>query len=439
MAGKASPQITAAAPAPTPAPSEPAVVAATGTEQSPNPPPAPVAEKAKPTKAKPSKGMAIQATAAPDTSENTRAEFESLAHALEAELNGEVEEGKAGKGKEKPAALKATEPTKPTEKDEIQKELDAAAEAAGLKTAETEVATEPEKEKTPEKAEETEVSTEETEAPESSDAEVYEAWKKTLSKAARNKIERLEKKNFGLQAAAAERIVLQPTSDAPLSHITNLEQLEAETAYWKDVRAQVKSGEIVKIKGADGKRLELDPEIEEDKAVIDGYSRWAEAAIEAAPDAKERIKTRASSKPWEAAEKLAPGMISDKESFANKKALEFLKSNPHMVRDPNYEVHLAHMVRSIQMDEDQKPTAEYPKGKFKYVKLPLDKEGNVIPKKAPVSTKEAGKKPPTVVETTPRSVVKTQASQQGYAEALTKAETSHSEEDMRDALRALLK
>lgn len=433
MAGKTSSQITAAAPAPTPAPSVPAAVEATGPIESQTPPPAPTPEKAKPKAVKtPTKGMATNATPSPDTSAQTQADFESAVADFEKDYMGDGKEGKADKGKEKAASLKEVEKTKPTEKDEIQADLDAAAEAAGIKKPEV---------AEPEKAAEKEVDTEveEVEPPDAeADGDAYEAWIKTLSKPAAKKIQQQRGAIAKAREAAAAAIMLQPTAQAPLSHITNLEQLEAQTAYWKDVRAQAKTGEVVKITGVNGKKLELDPEIEEDAKIIEGYAKWAETAIEQAPDARERIRSRQSSKPWEAAEKLAPGMISDKESFAHKKAMEVLKSNGSLAQDPNYEVHLGHMVRSYQMDEDQKPTEAYPKGKAKWVRLPLDKEGNVIPpKKAVASTKDAGKKPPTAVDSKPAVVAKT-GSQAGYAEALTRAETSGSMEDLTAAMKAAL-
>lgn len=377
--------------------------------------------------------MATNATPSPDTSAQTQADFESAVADFEKDYMGDGKEGKADKGKEKAPALKAVEKeTKPTEKDEIQADLDAAAEAAGIKKPEV-----VEPEKVAEKEVETEV--EEVEPPDAeADGDAYEAWIKTLSKPAAKKIQQQRGAIAKAKEAAAAAIMLQPTAQAPLSHITNLEQLEAQTAYWKDVRAQAKTGEVVKITGVNGKKLELDPEIEEDAKIIEGYAKWAETAIEQAPDARERIRSRQSSKPWEAAEKLAPGMISDKESFAHKKAMEVLKSNGSLAQDPNYEVHLGHMVRSYQMEEDSKPTATHPYGVAKWVRLPVDKDNNVIPpKKAVASTKDAGKKPPTAVDSKPAVVAKT-GSQAGYAEALTRAETSGSMEDLTAAMKAAL-
>lgn len=419
-------QITAAAPAPTPsAPSAPATVTATGITDSLSPPPAPEVSAAP--KAKADKKLKAQLAPAvenaKDTTAQTQVDFENAVRDLEKDIEGTDQEGKAEKGKEKAAPLKGADTTKATEEiDPLQAELDAAEAAAGLKKAE-----EP-KDEAKAKTEDTD----EAEPPEASaDKDVYEAWKKTLSKPAAKKIEQLERRAAKAQEAAADRIVLQPTVTAPLSHITNLEQLEAETAYWKDVRNQIRKGEVVKITGADGKKLELDPEIEEDLKTLNGYQQWAEAALDAAPDAKERIKTRLSAKPWEQAEKLAPGMISEKDSFANKEALKILRAAPSLQQMSDYEVPLAHMVRSMQMDEDQKPSAEFPKGRFRYVKLPLDKEGNVVQKKAVASKQDSGKKPPTAVDSKPMAQAK-ETSSAGYQQA----ETSRNPDDLRAALAA---
>lgn len=425
-------QTTAAAPAPTPsAPSAPAEVTATGNIEVPStPPPAPKAPKAtKEVKA----NKAAAPENAPDTSEKTRLQFEQDVRELEGTIEKDkVQEGKAEKtGKEKADSLKepGKDKAKEEEADPLQAELDAAAEAAGLQV------------KAEEPAKEEARADEEIEPPDASaDKDVYEAWKKTLSKPAAKKIDQLERRAAKAQETAAERITLQPTISAPLSHITNLEQLEAEKAYWSDVRSKarnVKPGETVKITGTDGKKLELDPEIEEDQATLAGYVQWAEAAIDAAPDAKERIKNRASSKPWEKAEKLAPGMISDKDSYANKKALEILRSNPHLSQDPDYEVHLGHMVRSYQMEEDAKATEAYPKGKAKWVRLPVDKEGNVIRPKTAVASKDTGKKPPTASDSRPLATSRTGTNNAN--ELYVKAEKSQNPDDLLAALAADLR
>jgi hypothetical protein len=402
MAGKDI-QITAAGPAPTPsAPSVPAEVIATGNISSDNPPPAPIKEAPKgkanaPAKAAKASQKAPAPEGAPDTSAATQAAFEAKVRALEVELNGGVQEGNAGKkATEKAPPLKGADQDKAKgkaeDKDPIQIELDAEesdgrGDGKSGEPGNAEAKTEADNGNKEEPGEE-------VEPPEAeADKDAYDSWIKSLSKPAAKKIEQQRGTIGKLKATAAERITLQPTIQNPLSHIHSLEQLESEKQYWTNVRDLARKGDAFTVQGVDGKKLTLDPEVEEDAQTINGYLRWSESFLDKAPDAKERITARQSSKPWETGEKLAPGLISDKESFASKEAVKVLRAVPSLAQHPEHEEILGHYARSKQMDEDQKPTAEHPKGKFRWVKLPLDKEGNVVgPKKAVAGKEDAGKR-----------------------------------------------
>jgi hypothetical protein len=429
MAGKNSPQTTAAAPVPSPSAPKPAESAATGNNSSSStPPPAPPQEKQAQAR-KPSQAPPTPENAAP-TAARTAAELAEALADLEKDEE-EVHEGKAGNGNGKSPQSKGASQGKAKEEkedkvDDLEDVIEAAAKAAKLKT--TEVAGEAEKTAAEKEAEE-------VEPPEATDKEAYDSWIKSLSKPAAKKIEQQRNTIGTLKATAAERIVLQPTISAPLSHVTTVEQLDREKSYWTKVRDLAKKGEPFTITGGDGKKVELDPENDEHAPVIEQYRQWAEAALEAVPDAKERLNERAKSKPWEAAEKLAPGIFSDKDSFAAKEFVKFLKVNPWTHQSKDYEVQLAHMVRSMQQDEDEKPTADYPKGRFKHVKLPLDKEGNVIvTKKAPAGGEPAGKRAPTNVGSKP--VVTSRAGNANVDELYAIAEKTGRPEDLQKALKA---
>lgn len=392
-----SKEITAAPPAPAKRAPKSAPTEATGNDPKadPNPPPAPEAKAPSKAKAaKPAKGMAVAPENAPDTSVANQIEFEKAIRDIEASYEPKpVQEGNAEKDKEKAAALKAAEQAKAKEKE---KELDpleaemAAAEA--LANGETEVAKAPEGDAEKDKEKEDEI-----EAPDSeTDKDAFEKWINSLSKPAAHKIQQQRKAIAKLNETAAARVVLTPTIDAPLSHVRSTEELAHEEKYWNDMLDKSDSGQAFTVTGPDGKKLELDPEVEEDAKTITQLKQWARAAIKAIPATEKRLTTRAESKPWDAAEKLAPGIISDKDSFAQKKALEILKRNPSLARENDYEVTLAHMARSMQMEEDAKPADGYPKGKAKWVRIPLDKEGKaIVPKKAAAAENGNRKQPPT--------------------------------------------
>ena len=238
-----------------------------------------------------------------------------------------------------------------------------AAAKAGLKVSKTEeVKAEedtPKKEDTPE------------EEDEKTEAEKLAAWLKEANPAYQKRFTRLEKQNSELKAAAADRIVIQATADSPLANITTQDDLNHVEKYWNHILELTEAegaDEGCEVPQLDGKKVLL-----ETPEQVKAWRNYARSTLRAVPDRKAILIERNSSRPWDQATKIVPDLL-DKDSDANKAAVEFLQSNPAFVtKNPKtWEVLLAHMTRSQQMENEEKT------GKAKWVRLALDKEGNVI-------------------------------------------------------------
>ncbi len=352
----------------------------------------------------------------------------------EADLDEALAEFAKGEpAKDDPKGTKEKDATegKPTEEhDAIQDELDEeekAAKAAGLPV------------KKPEEAEKSEEKPDdEAEAPEADDnKEAYEAWLKTLSKGAREKIQRLEKQKRELKAKEAERIEFQTVPDEPFAHVHTHQQLEAERTTLEKIRDATEldeNSEGCEIINLNGKKVVL-----ENADQVKEWRDWSREVLKIViPQVESRVKTRIENRPWEAAAKLVPDLF-EKGSFANKVASEVFQKRLSSFAD--YEVKVAHMARSMQMDEDQKPTKDYPKGKAKWVRLELDGEGNVVlPKKAvkaAPNAKPVTEQAPKTSPSTAKPAVKSTAGGKGdLDEALQRAEKSRDPDDLDAAYRA---
>ncbi len=223
----------------------------------------------------------------------------------------------------------------------------------------------------------------ELEEPETSDPE-YAKWLKSLSPPARKKIERQQKRINDLTALSSERIVVTPTLDDPLSDITNVQQLEGADRHWETVSDGIdkvydalKEDELapLTITLPNGKEHTF-----ESREQMKESQRFARAALKAVPEKKAVLMDRDRIKPWEEGTKLSPG-LTEKDSWENKAALDFLKANPSFKRLPDWEIKLGHMIRSMKIEKDEK------EGKARHVRLELDAEGNVKAPKRVVTPK----------------------------------------------------
>jgi hypothetical protein len=427
MAGKTS-QNTAAAPAGTNAPASPPAsdVTTGGSSPAPSnnaPAPAPATRRQAPVSA-PSQG-----TIHPDV------DFDAEMRALEADLAGKgtQTEPKGGKTEtSKPRA--AQQPANTPDEDPLEQELEeaeAAAAKANLKVAEPEPEPEPE----PVKPDNSNTTESEEETPDVGDPK-YAEWLKSLSPKAAKKIERQQKQIASLKAAAANAIQIAPTADSPLAHVATPEQLEAENQHWSTVRDQ-----IDRLR----EQLDMDPDTPLEITLSNGqkhrfnsldevkYSeRYARATLNAVPDAKLRLNERASSKPWESASRLVPDLF-ERDSSSNKQAVDFLRSNPQFkLAFPDWEVKLAHMLRSMNMENEQKAN------KAKWVRLELDAEGNVkLPKKNTVARPAPAARVPSAPATA-RPALSANGRGDAAQAAIKKLEQTGSDDALRDAVKALM-
>ena len=190
----------------------------------------------------------------------------------------------------------------------------------------------------------------------------------------------------------------EPRVDAPLAHVATAEELREELAMARQVRDHFRS-----FKDSD---FVSDEEGGEPKVTIkEGNQQWvftkaevqrkialAEARLD--PDAvdarKEFLRVRDELKPWEKAEEILPGFHED-DSPAQALFQQVVKRSPRIRAEvPDLEILIAHAARSMQQASDTAPTKDFPKGRFKWVKYELDKEGKVVSPKRAVSD---GKKP----------------------------------------------
>lgn len=249
-----------------------------------------------------------------------------------------------------------------------------------------------------------------------------------------------------LQKQRSQQFQLTPTHESPLAHVENEEQLNAEQKHWQTVAHETRrllregtldgGGEITLANGSRHKFESLD-QIEQ------ALSR-AEHTLDEVPTWRERLLARRGSAPWQQAERIAPGLF-EAGTPAHTSALEMLRAAPQIkAKFPDYEVRLAHYARSVQMESDEAPTADFPFGKAKYVRLELDREGRYVQPKVkreiPVNTKPLQQSAPVHAVPGPSRPAMAPAARAGadkLQQALAIAEKSGKQEDLDEVYRAL--
>lgn len=317
-----------------------------------------------------------------------------------------------------------TQPEAGQKKDPLQEELDAEAAAAG-QAAGLQPAPKPEEQ----------VIAELDEMP-AGGREELDNWIAKLPKGAQTYIRRLEKQR-------SQSFQLQPTAANPLAHVENEEQLNAEQKYWQTVahesRRLLREGTLAggEITLPDGKKHRFESDEDVNNALT-----HAEKIIDSIPEWRERLTARKGGTPWLQAEKLVPDFW-ETGSRANELAVQILKDVPQIKSAfPDYEVKLAHLVRSTLMAEDAQPTKEFPHGKAKWVRLELDAEGRYVQPRAkrdvPVNTKPLTEAAPATVPGPSRpALVQTNGNASRLRDAQAQYEKSRSPEDYDAMVRAL--
>ena len=278
---------------------------------------------------------------------------------LDAELDSDLPGMQSKKDKKAPPAKKKEE--KETEETQTEEE------------------TETEETETEETEEETETEETETETADIGDDEEVDPEKppkgfENVPKGIWKRQNKLIKAQRELKAQLAQGPVqIAPTPANPLADVESVEALDQRLTTAKAVRDWCRDNpDGGTVKGAGGREVELTPED------VRARMAMAESVIEAAPDVKVTLTQRAQEKPWELAEAIAPGLLTNKASEEHRFMTDIMKAVPELKRHPAWEVFVAAAAKGMRQ------TVEERTGKAKYVRYELDKDGKMIaPKKAP--------------------------------------------------------
>jgi len=217
-------------------------------------------------------------------------------------------------------------------------------------------------EESDEPEEETDDTEEESDEPEEETDEADEEDEKSYSKLPKWVQKRLSsqgKQLRELRAAAAKMVTIAPTVSAPLADVETEQDLQTRLSVAKQIKDWVRKNPYGGIIRGDHGDVEISEEMAQEKL------QYAEAVLDAAPDAQRRLHVRSTTKPWEQAEAICPGLFkegSEEHAFAQ----EALKRCPSIkVSMDNWEMFLAAAVRGL------KEAADESSGKAKYVRVPV--------------------------------------------------------------------
>lgn len=278
----------------------------------------------------------------------------------------------------------------------------------------------------------------------------FNAWLTELekvSKGAADKIRRQQKQIATFKAAQPEQFKLEPTDSHPLAHVSDERALDAEHRHWITVRDECRR--LMREGTFDGGEIKLangqPHKFSTEKQIRDSLA-FAEAVVDAVPGWRQRLADRAKDAPWEKADRLAPGIYTPG-SEPHRLAMGVLSAVPEFkAKLPDWDVKLAHMARSAQMDEDEKATASHPHGRARWVRLELDAQGRAVmpaPKEpAVVNTKPVSQQAPVHSPSLTRPAVAkatTEADADAHLnkaeDALTRGDRLSAEEELEAGLR----
>jgi hypothetical protein len=337
----------------------------------------------------------------------------SLDEMLEAELAGQTDTPetpapKAGR-KAKRQAPKAQAKEDNEVIDEIDNDLKG---TAPEETAEDDVPTEEEPEAQEEEAdaeeetpEDNDTETQDAETEEDSDATTDEAesedeasfeklppsWQRTVKKM------RSEAKSLR-ERLKAESARTAPTPDSPLANVVTEQELAQTLAHAKRVKQLF--GKVSDVDFAEDRNGKEVYTIEQGNQSY-SYTRdqiqhmlnQAEQVLdpEVVLERRQYLNTRQQIDPLETAERIVPGIVTDKDSDAAKWMNRVLETVPALRKLPDFEVLLAHAHRDFQRQQETQPSKTHPKGKVKWVRYELDKDGKVLPPKQKASSANGSK------------------------------------------------
>lgn len=183
-------------------------------------------------------------------------------------------------------------------------------------------------------------------------------------------VKRIQKQSETIRALKAQvaqgGLQIAPTEASPLADVQSVTDLDARINSAKGIRAWCRENpDGGTIRMSNGATFEITPEMAAEKLAK------AEREIDAYADRKLWLAEREKTKPWEAAEAVAPGILqqgTQENSFYE----NVLKAVPELAAKlPDYEVFVACAARGMkQMIEEQQ-------GRAKYVRMEL-KDGKVV-------------------------------------------------------------
>lgn len=369
----------------------------------------------------------------------SQAELDS---SLAAELEGFDDEPKGTKTKGATGRQRQSEPeTDEDEADEVESEVDDGED----ETADTEHEEDDESE-TETEGDEPDAEVDE-EAPEDETDHVpkgMESW----PLAARKRVQRQSASISQFKAALAQRPAFIADPSLPLAHCVTEADLASEIEDAKSEKQRLSAlgdedftpndkGEEVFSYREGGKTLTMTRE----KVAAKLASAIAKLDADNILAQQKFITARQTQKPWIMAEAIAPGML-EPGTPANKLYEGLVEACPEMkAKLTTHEVVVARAVRDWQREQEQAPTKEFPKGKYKWVRHEMDKAGNIVIPKRPGSVNTAstaGSRPTAPANHRPAARPAASAHQRTgtLAKAVERASSSRNEDSLRAVMLA---
>lgn len=373
----------------------------------------------------------------------SQAELDS---SLAAELEGFDDEPKGTKTKGATGRQRQSEPELDDEEgDEPDSEVDDGEDEEADTEHEADAESETETEGDESEAEE------EEEAPEDeTDPDHVPKGMENWPKAARKRVQRQSASISQFKEALAQRPAFIADPSLPLAHCVTEADLASEIEDAKSEKQKLSAlgdedftpndkGEEVFSYREGGKTLTMTRE----KVAAKLASATAKLDADNILAQQKFITARQTQKPWIMAEAIAPGML-EPGTPANKLYEGLVEACPEMkAKLTTHEVVVARAVRDWQREQEQAPTKEFPKGKYKWVRHEMDKAGNIVIPKRPGSVNTAstaGSRPTAPANTRPAARPAISAHQRTgtLAKAVENAGRNRDEDSLKNVLAAEL-
>lgn len=372
-------------------------------------------------------------SAAPAASNTTKAESMYSPGSPEALLEAAFAAAEASTETDSPQETRGRETSTPT-KDEVN---DDDSEEHTEETEETDTEETSDEDATEDEVTEetTETETDDTVELDDVDELTAEAMKKVkgADKVPKGFIKRLVKQSAQIrdlktQLKESTAITIAPTPASPLADVETLDALDSRVQAARKVKAWCKEH----AEGATITRNGAEVELTADD--VQAHLAHAEAELDAFADRKIALTERASTRPWETAERILPEMFKAG-SQEQRLAAHLLQTCPEIkTRFNDFEVVLAYALQGHRI------ATEEASGKAKYVRMELDAKGKPI---VPTGTKTTAQpvkpkpKPPQSPQTNRPALQTGSTTQTSVKEAIAALPADASEEDRaRAALKA---